>query len=336
MSKQSSTTSTTSNQAEKINYNLPLRTDEFVKVLSECNAEKITTTSRGGNRVGDIVFEKMKQPKSGGMHSSYVNIAMSDSYSKSFMVQSPWLHCQFGGPREPAEEYRDPTNKKFTMDLSFRDMDSDADVKQFYDAMNMFDALVLDMAAKGVFKTKKSSSTDPAVLREFYTPVVRQARDKATGEVTDRYPPSLKLKVPFYGSDAKNPGFQCAAKNTEGQVWEKYSDQANIVPKGSKVRVLVKPVQIWANAMGGFGCSWQIQMFDFAPNMDANILECAFRDDAKAQKQLQNMKTLSLKTDEVDADADDDAEGVSGGDGGGVDDEDDDEVVSDDDEVHSD
>jgi hypothetical protein len=200
---------------------------------------------------------------------SYNDVRMLDnggkvvyvSYNKAPLVfQTPEMTVPFG-----MKDWEG--NKKFVMDLSFKGKDSRASVQSFYDVLESLDnKLVEDGFGNQAtwFKGKKLPSKE--VVEALYTPLIKHAKDKTTGEFTDKFPATFKVNVPY-----KENRFTC----------EVYDDKRNIIDldtvetKGSKVTAIIQFMGLWI-AGGKFGSSWRVMQMKITPS--ATLRGYAFRD----------------------------------------------------------
>jgi hypothetical protein len=104
---------------------------------------------------------------------------------------------------------------------------------------------------------KKITSAD--VVEALYTPIVKYAKDKTTGEITDKYPPSMKLKLPF-----NNGVFQCEVYDTKRKQVNLKELIDNGSLKGAKVTAIIQCSGIWV-AGGKYGCSWKVLQMRVSP-----------------------------------------------------------------------
>jgi Family of unknown function (DUF5871) len=196
------------------------------------------------------------------------------SYNKApLVVQTPDMSVPFG-----MKDWEG--NKKFVMDLSFKGLDNRPVLKSFYDMMESLDKKLVEDGFKNQqtwFKGKKYNSTE--VVEALYTPLIKHAKDKTTGEVTDKYPATFKVNVPF--RDGK---FNC----------EVYDDKRNLVDlntvetKGSRVAAIIQCMGLWM-AGGKFGSSWRVLQMKITPNQ--NIRGYAFKevtDDKMVEEDLED------------------------------------------------
>jgi hypothetical protein len=175
------------------------------------------------------------------------------SYNKAPLVlQTPEMSAPFG-----MQNWNNDNRIKYTMDLSFKGMDRRVGVQTFYNVLESLDNKLVEDAFKNQatwFKGRKITS--PEVASALYTPLIKHAKDKDTGEVTDKWPPTFKMTVPW-----KDNKFMC----------EVYDDKRNpldlsaIDTKGARVTGIIQFMGLWM-AGGKFGSSWRVLQMKIVPN----------------------------------------------------------------------
>jgi hypothetical protein len=179
------------------------------------------------------------------------------SYNKApLIVQTPEMSAPFGLQNWQNPGDSKPSNK-YTMDLSFKGMDGRKTLKAFHDMLNDLDNKLIEDGFKNQqswFKGKKLASTD--VVEALYTRMVKVARDKSTGEPTDKYPPTFKMNVPY--RDGK---FACEVYDDKCAL----ADLDKMTTKGSKVSAIIQCVGLWM-AGGKYGCSWKVLQMKVTPS----------------------------------------------------------------------
>ena len=142
----------------------------------------------------------------------------------------------------------------------------------FADKLDKFDTWVKTKAIEKSKEWFKKNIDNMVVVETLYNPTLRLPRDKETGEVTDKYPPSFRAKIPV-SSDGK----------PECEVYEKINGEPVMVDlldlmerkslKGASMTAIVKCSGIWFPQK--FSVSWQVQQLMIEPN--ASVLKpCAF------------------------------------------------------------
>lgn len=177
------------------------------------------------------------------------------SYAKAPLVlQTPMMYAPFG-----LQKWTNDGKDKYTLNLSFRGMENSKSMATFYHMLKNFDQkFVTDgFANQGTwFKGKKLNSTE--VVEALYTPLITPAKDKNTGEVTDKYPSTFKVTVPM-----KDGKFAC-------EVYDENQNSVDLLTmntKGARVSALIQFAGLWF-AGGKFGSSWRVVQLLVKPNQN--------------------------------------------------------------------
>lgn len=212
---------------------------------------------------------------------------------------------------------------KYSLDLSFTGKDTRENLNTFFEKMDALDKkLVQDAFANSMTWLKKTCKTID-VVEALYTPMVKYSKDKTTGEITDKYPPTFKLKIPYSSGT-----FNCEAYDDKRNALNMRQLIDNGTFKGARVIAIIQCLGIWI-AGGKFGCSWKVlQMRVALPKKiqgyafkdipddkanDSDIDDDDEDDDAKAGEILQNatedLSNLNVDdSDELIETSDDDLE----------------------------
>jgi hypothetical protein len=223
------------------------------------------------------------------------------SYNKAPLVlQTPEMSAPFG-----MQNWNNDNRIKYTMDLSFKGMDRRVGVQTFYNVLETLDNKLVEDAFKNQatwFKGRKITS--PEVASALYTPLIKHAKDKDTGEVTDKWPPTFKMTVPW-----KDNKFMC----------EVYDDKRNpldlsaIDTKGARVTGIIQFMGLWM-AGGKFGSSWRVLQMKIIPNQA--LRGYAFKEnpeDKMAEEDLEEEPHDAKEImDNADGKSDDDTQEVEG------------------------
>merc|ERR1711959_163084 len=94
---------------------------------------------------------------------------------------------------------------------------------------------------------KKGVSKD--VLKALYTPQLRVSKDKETGEPDGKYPPTFRLKIPYYEGK-----WQCKVFDENKNKIEE--DLREVLVPGCEVKALIKCGGLWF-VSGKYGCTWK-------------------------------------------------------------------------------
>ena len=214
------------------------------------------------------------------------------SYLKNALViQTPECYLPYGITNSTMD---DENSNKYTMDISFRDMDSRPGLKKFFDIMKQMDDLIVTEAFKNQKEWLRKSYPTKDVVEALYSPMIKYAKDKESGEITDAYPPTFKMKIPF-----SKDKFACEFFDYDtNPLTSEYILATNM--KGARAVTLVKCNGIWF-AGGKFGCSWKAIQIQIVPKL--NSVGCAIR---RCEDDL--IGGDSNKNSDVDSDVDSDEE----------------------------
>lgn len=141
----------------------------------------------------------------------------------------------------------DKGGNKYTLDLSFKGMDTRDVLKRFYNNLESVDTCVLQ-GAKTNSKTWFKKEQSETVLRELMTKVIREAKDP-------KYPPTFKVTLP-----KKDGVFDFEVYNQDKQTVSLDSLEL----KGARVTALIQCLGIWI-AGAKFGVSWKVVQMKVIP-----------------------------------------------------------------------
>lgn len=200
-----------------------------------------------------ITCETVCKNKAGG---NIVYLKYPDT--KKIMIQTPYMVAPFGMSVFTDES----TNiSKYTMDLSFKDINNDPKVKLFHDCISKLDGIMIQ---KGVENSKEwfGKKMSKEVVSELYRPLIKESKDPS------KYAATIKYKVRTLGEN-----FNVEAFDENKQKF----DLDSFAP-GSKARCIIELSSIWfVNKQ--FGCTFtllqcqvtkpeKVQGFSFQPESD--------------------------------------------------------------------
>lgn len=167
------------------------------------------------------------------------------------VLQTPEMYAPFGMTKWD----NDSGLTKYTLDLSFKGMDKRDTLKTFFDRMLELDDKLIDDGTTNSFEWLKKKGASREVVRHLYTKLVKFPVDKTTGEISDKYPPTFKLSLPF-----KEGAFQCEVYDAE----RKRVDLNATETKGARVTAIIQCLGVWV-AAGKFGCTWKVLQMKVVP-----------------------------------------------------------------------
>lgn len=191
----------------------------------------------------DVSKVSLSEPKGpdGKAKTVYVN------YSKGnrLIVQTPEMRMPFGLSKWDNDGKSTP---KFSLGLSFDDMDSRSSVKAFYDMLVKMDDLAVETAIKHKKTWFKGKPYTDDTLRAIFTPSIKFPKDKE-GNVKNDYPPTFKVSL----------GYNEKENVLTTEVYDAHKNQINLLDcetKGARAAVIMQCAGIWMTQMG-FGLSWR-------------------------------------------------------------------------------
>lgn len=192
--------------------------------------------------VNDISFSTPKTMDNGG---KMINVY----YKKApFVFKTPAMTAPYG--------ISDWKMQKFSIDLSLSS-EMEAVKNKFEEIERVFINEAANSSMKWIGRKE-----DPEVIEELFTSAIRYPRDKVTGDIIDKYPPTVKFQVPY-----RNERFMCTAYDSSKSTLAISSDT---IPKKSMIAAVVHCSGIWV-AGGKFGCTMKIEQMKVDANK--NVLD---------------------------------------------------------------
>ena len=191
--------------------------------------------------ISKLSFNDVKTNQNGGK-SVYISLDKS-----KFALQTPVMVLPYDMSVYDKGDY-----PKYSIELSFRDMEDNYRVAGFYERMEQLDNLILDAAVKNSMKWFGKKKSNREIMEALYTPIVKRSRDKETGEYDGKYPSSIRIKLPFW-EGKKSYEILSFKDDLPLDV-----EQEEVFNKGSKVQAIIKCGGIWV-VNGKFGCTWSVE-----------------------------------------------------------------------------
>lgn len=156
--------------------------------------------------------------------------------------------------------------KKYDLHVSFRGMDSNPALKSLHDKMQEIETKIKEDCFKNRLTWLKDDfdGLKPATDRLFM-PIVKYDKDRDTGKVVGRYPPTMKLKLPF---DNKSNRFDFECMDMDGNETDFEGIMAKL--KGAKARLIIQLSGMWF-AGGRYGCTWKVLKARFQMSSNARV-----------------------------------------------------------------
>lgn len=170
-----------------------------------------------------------------------------------FSVQTPWMTMPWKMGVYSEGEY-----PKYSIDMSFRGMDDNPEIKAFHDKFKELEQVIIDGGHKNCAAwLKKDPKTSKEVIEALFNPILKVSKDKETGMPDGKWPPIMKLKVPRRDGTWE---FKLFDKNgTEYKIndSEEPVDVEELFIKNTRVRCIIQCVGLWV-ASGNYMCQWKV------------------------------------------------------------------------------
>lgn len=197
--------------------------------------------------IGKMDYSEPKQLSNGGK-AIYLNYD-----NKQLVVQTPLMSCPFGLNLFDGGDY-----PKYSVDVSFRDMDNNDKLREFYDMMEAIDEQMVEDAVKNSMAWFKKRKQSKEVVKALYSPLVKLSRDRETGEPDGKYPPTFRIKLPHRDGNFTFEAFDDKKEKIPSGDVEKW------LGKGAQVRCLIRCTGVWF-AGGKFGTTWRAEQVKINP-----------------------------------------------------------------------
>ena len=185
---------------------------------------------------------------------------------KPLIIQTPNMVSRFGIANFEGTE-------KYTIDIQFQNRESNPAIESFLQTLKDIDDKLLEEGVKNSSTWLKKASNSPRVVVEaLYTTVVKYSKNAETGEITNTYPPSLRVQLPF-----RNGKFICDVYDTNKQL----IDINEINTKNMNLTAIIQCNGIWV-AGGKFGCNFKVVQMKVDPKVDG-FLKYAFLEDDRME-----------------------------------------------------
>jgi len=233
----------------------------------------------------DVSKIKFSEPKtlSNGGRTVYINYG-----GQRLVTQLPWLALPYGindsnelAARMAALGKKQEENNKsrsYDLNLSFRGSDTNPKIQQALDKLKEIEQTIINAA----FDNREAWLRDDydgmkAVVAKLFTPIVKYDKDKNTGKIVGKYPPTMKVKIPY---SEKTDKFTFDCEDKDGVEIEDFKTIINEL-KGGKSLAVVQLSGLWF-AAGKFGCTWKLMRGRFQSTIQGKVPILADSDDDNA------------------------------------------------------
>ena len=203
-------------------------------------------TPKDFNVEEEFVIGDIKSLSNGG------KMAFCGRNGKPIVSQTPEMWGPFG---MNAYTNEDTGITKYSLDLSFRDVENRPSLQSLMDMQKAIDKKLVQAGydnSQSWFKKKYSSIE---VVEALYTSPLKYPKDKETGEIITKYAPTMKVNLPHRDGEFKLEAYDKDANSI---------DLNSVTTKGAKFTCIVQFGGVWF-AGGKFGCTWRVVQIQVIP-----------------------------------------------------------------------
>lgn len=183
---------------------------------------------------------------------------------KQFIFQTARMSCSYG-----MSKWGEGAASKYSVDGSFKNKDTNKSMEHFYDFLMSLDKFMVDKGVENSVEWFKKKHTNTEVVAALYSHTVRFPKDKETGEITDKYPPTFKMNLPVKDGKAT-----CQVYDSKHNLIDVMNGM-NL--KGAIVSAIIKCTGVWL-AGGNYGLSFRVEQLRVEAAQDS-LQSFAFQDD---------------------------------------------------------
>jgi hypothetical protein len=187
-----------------------------------------------------------------GSKSIYVNYG-----AQKLRIQTPVMYMPYGigeGYEDKSKpELKKNTEKKYDLTISFKGHDENIKIQTFLDKMREIEAEIIDKAFENREPWFKDDyDGNKAFVARLFSLMIKTDKDPKTGKVVGKYPPTMRVKIPYDNATDKFNFDTFDMENNE-------IDFHNILTKlkGGKTQLIIELTGIWL-AGGKYGCTWKV------------------------------------------------------------------------------
>lgn len=197
-------------------------------------------------------------------------------------IQTPLLNIPYGinDFNQEGDKY-----KKYDLNVSFAGSDANPKIKQFLDKlMEIEEKVKADAFKNRLLWLRDDYDGMKKVVDKLFFPIIKHDKDKETGKVMNRYPPTMKIKLPF-NSLTNSFTFDAYDMDNNELNFAEYMGRL----KGAKARLIIQLTGIWI-AGGKYGCTWKAVRgkFQFPARGNYTFVEESDDDDVAENKSEQD------------------------------------------------
>ena len=255
--------------------------------------------------INKIKYSELKVMKSGAK-SVYINYSGS-----KINIQTPVMNIPYGVNDNQKFIKDDPKRKdeppKYDITVSFKGINENPKVKIFHDKMKELEEKIIDDAfANRLAWFKNNYGGNKDTVSNMFSHIIKHDKDKETGEIANKYPPTFKAKIPYNPLESK---FEFDAYDMDNNDINFSEYVGNL--KGGRAQFIIQLNGIWFSA-GMFGCSWKIVSGKFQQSNSSKPTFIPDSDDDVVEEDEEDEEDIEVDTDAIKAKAEETKEEEDG------------------------
>lgn len=226
-----------------------------------------------------------------GAKAVYINYG-----SGKLRIQTPVMFLPYGVSEgfedKKADKKVENKVKKYNLTLSFKGQDENPKIEVFLNKMKDIETKIINDAFDNREPWFKDDfDGNKAIVSRLFSPIIKVDKDKNTGKVIGKYPPTINFKLPY---DTANEKFNFQSFNMDDNEVIDFGEIAGKLKSG-KAQLIVELNSIWF-AGGKFGCTWKMNAGKFKCSVNNSI---SFIEDSDTEKVKEDEEDEEEEIDEV-------------------------------------
>jgi hypothetical protein len=212
------------------------------------------------------------------------------------VMQLPVLHIPYGVSDAANMMEKNPTKPpRYVLDVSFRGKENNKAINKFYEKILEIETKIKKEAYENRISWLGDNYDDmEPLVNKLFSSNVRYDKDKETGKLLNRYPPTFRLKLPYVNETEK---FTFDSYDMDGNEIDFKELIGKSSLKGAKSLLLIQLVGMWF-AGGKYGCTWKVVSGHFQKNQVLKYVRIQDSDD----EQDTNIASVNEDDDDLDDD----------------------------------
>jgi hypothetical protein len=188
-----------------------------------------------------------------GSKSIYVNYG-----TQKLRIQTPVMHMPYGigegfEDKTKPSEVKKNADKKYDVTLSFKGSEENPKIQTFLEKMREIETEIIDKAFENREPWFKDDyDGNKAFVARMFSPMIKLDKDPKTGKVVGKYPPTMRVKIPYDGVNDKFNFDSLDMENNEVVFQEIIAKL-----KSGKCQLIIELTGIWM-AGGKYGTTWKV------------------------------------------------------------------------------